>query len=63
MTNTMGGVLRKKISATQTRGYRLPIQNELSATLEYAGLGYLKPHSERRECLAFYARHNFILGI
>ncbi len=36
MTQTAGAVLRRKVSAIQTRGYSFPIQSELAATLEYA---------------------------
>jgi flagellar motor switch protein FliM len=36
MTQSAGAVLRKKISAIQTRGYSFPIQSELAAKLEYA---------------------------
>ncbi len=36
MTQTAGAILRKKVSAIQTRGYSFPIQSELAAKLEYA---------------------------
>ena len=36
MTQATGAVLRKKVSAIQTRGYSFPIQSELAAKLEYA---------------------------
>ena len=36
MTQTAGAILRRKVSAIQTRGYSFPIQSELAATLEYA---------------------------
>ena len=36
MTQTAGAILRKKVSAIQTRGYSFPIQSELGAKLEYA---------------------------
>ncbi|HSF95574.1 MAG TPA: FliM/FliN family flagellar motor switch protein [Thermohalobaculum sp.] len=36
MTNGAGGVLRKKLSRIQTRGYNFPVQSKLAAKLEYA---------------------------
>jgi flagellar motor switch protein FliM len=36
MTQSAGAVLRKKVSAIQTRGYSFPIQSKLAAKLEYA---------------------------
>ena len=36
MNQTAGAVLRRKVSAIQTRGYSFPIQSELAAKLEYA---------------------------
>ena len=41
MTQTAGAILRKKVSAIQTRGYSFPIQSELAAKLEYAMDGFL----------------------
>ena len=37
MNQTAGAILRRKVSAIQTRGYSFPIQSELAAKLEYAG--------------------------
>ena len=36
MSQTAGAILRRKVSAIQTRGYSFPIQSELAATLEHA---------------------------
>jgi len=36
MGQTAGTILRRKVSAIQTRGYSFPIQSELAAKLEYA---------------------------
>ncbi len=36
MSQTAGAILRRKVSAIQTRGYSFPIQSELAAKLEYA---------------------------
>ncbi len=36
MNQTAGAILRRKVSAIQTRGYSFPIQRELAAKLEYA---------------------------
>jgi flagellar motor switch protein FliM len=36
MNQTAGAILRRKVSAIQTRGYSFPIQSELAAKLEYA---------------------------
>jgi len=36
MNQTAGTILKRKVSAIQTRGYSFPIQSELAATLEHA---------------------------
>jgi len=36
MNQTAGAILRRKVSAIQTRGYSFPIQSELAVTLEHA---------------------------